>query len=88
MKTISLKSTACVPRILASLLIMSTADIQKMTTHERSATMEQLWAALCHEKVEPATPAWHEAVLARRKAKLNSAEARLFTLEQIRDQFR
>lgn len=67
---------------------MSTADIQKMTTSERLAAMEQLWDALCHEEAEPVSPAWHEAVLAKRKEKMNSVEARFFTLDQIRDQFR
>ncbi|HEY0966540.1 MAG TPA: addiction module protein [Opitutaceae bacterium] len=67
---------------------MSTAEIQKMTTHERLVAMEQLWDALCNGKTEPASPAWHEAVLAKRKEKMNSAEARFFTLEQIREQFR
>lgn len=67
---------------------MRTADIQKMTTDERLAVMEQLWDALCHGEVEPASPAWHEAVLAKRKEKIHSAEARFFTLDQIREQFR
>jgi hypothetical protein len=67
---------------------MSTAEIQKMTTRERVAAMEQLWDALCHDEAEPASPAWHEAVLTKRKEKMNSTEARFFTLDQVRDQFR
>lgn len=49
--------------------------------------MEKLWDALCHEEVAPASPAWHEGVLARRKEKMNSPEAQFLTLEQIRHQF-
>jgi hypothetical protein len=67
---------------------MSTAEIQKMSTSERLATMEQLWDALCHEDAEPASPAWHEALLVKRKEKMDSAKAQFFTLDQIRDQFR
>ena len=67
---------------------MSTAEILKMTTTERLAAMEHLWDALCHEDTGPASPTWHKAVLAKRKDRMNSAEARFFTLDQIRDQFR
>lgn len=67
---------------------MSTAEIQKMTTRERLAAMEQLWDAICHEEAEFASPAWHEIILTKRKRKMNSAEARFFTLDQIREQFR
>jgi len=67
---------------------MSTAEIQKMSTSERLATMEQLWDALCHDETEPTSPAWHEAVLAKRRERMNSPEARFFTLDQLREQFR
>lgn len=67
---------------------MSVAEIQRMTTRERLATMEQLWDALCHESKEPASPTWHETVLAQRKEMLNSADARFLTLDQLRDQLR
>jgi hypothetical protein len=76
------------PAISPNFLLMSTAEIQKMTTSERLAAMEQLWDALCHEEAELVSPAWHEAVLAKRREKMNSVEARFFTLDQIRDQFR
>lgn len=67
---------------------MSTAEIKKMSMGERLATMEQLWDALCHDEREPASPAWHEDVLAKRKQRMKSANARFFTLDQISDQFR
>jgi Putative addiction module component len=67
---------------------MSNAEIQKMNTSERLIAMEQLWDALCHERVEPVSPQWHGDVLIERKKKMNSADARFFTLDQIRDQFR
>lgn len=67
---------------------MGTAEIQKMTTSERLVAMEQLWDALCSESPEPSSPAWHEGVLARRKEKMNSPDARFLTLDQLRDQLR
>ena len=67
---------------------MSTAEIQKMTTGEKLLAMERLWDALRHETQEPASPAWHETVLAARKERLNSSEARFLTIEQVRERFR
>jgi len=68
--------------------LVNTADIQKMTTREQLVAMEQLWDALCHTSSEPHSPAWHEAILTKRKEKMNSTDARFLTLDQIRDQFR
>ena len=67
---------------------MSTAEIQKMSTSERLAAMEQLWDSLCRDEPQLKSPAWHETVLAQRKEVMNSAEARFLTLDQIREQFR
>lgn len=67
---------------------MSAAEIQKMTTRERLAAMEQLWDALCHDQTEPVSPSWHDAVLAKRKEKMDSTAAHFFTLDQIREQLR
>ena len=67
---------------------MSTAEIEKMSTSERLSAMEQLWDALCHEGKEPDSPSWHRDVLAQRQERMNSSDARFYTLDQIRDQFR
>jgi len=67
---------------------MTTADISKMSTKERLATMERLWEAICSEGKEPASPAWHGAVLAGRKRRLASPDARFLTLDQIRERLR
>ncbi len=67
---------------------MSTAEIEKMSTSERLSAMEKLWDALCHEGTEPSSPDWHQKVLQQRRERMNSSEARFFTLDQIRDQFR
>jgi len=67
---------------------MSTAEIEKMSTSERLSAMEQLWDALCHEGKEPDSPSWHQDVLAQRQERMNSADAKFYTLDQIRDQFR
>jgi hypothetical protein len=66
---------------------MSASDIQNMIADERLATMERLWDAICHDSSEIASPSWHQAILATRKEKLDSKEAKFYTLDQIRTQF-
>jgi hypothetical protein len=63
---------------------MSTADLQKMSTAERLQAMEALWDALCHESEEPKSPEWHRGVLAGRKRRIQSGEAKFMTLEEAR----
>lgn len=67
---------------------VSGSEIQKMTTHEPLAAMAQLLDALSRDTKKPISPSWHEAVLTKRKERMNSAEARFFTLDQLGDQFR
>lgn len=67
---------------------MSTAKIEKMSTREKLLAMERLWDSLRHEKQEPDSLGWHETVLAARKERLNSPEARFLTIEQVRERFR
>ena len=66
---------------------MSTAEIKRMSRHERLAAMEQLWDAICHDAQEPDSPSWHKAVLEARKLKMSSADARYVTLEELRKRF-
>ena len=67
---------------------MSISEIKQMSTRERLTAMEQLWTALCQEDQEPDAPKWHEAVLAERKRKMDSPEARYLTLAQLPERFR
>jgi len=64
---------------------MSVAEIQKMSNPERLRTMEALWDALCHDSEEPQSPDWHRAVLAERKARLESGEAKFMSIEEARE---
>ena len=67
---------------------MSISEIKKMSTRERLTAMEQLWDALCQEDQELDSPSWHAAVLAERKQRMDSTDARFFTLAQLRERFR
>lgn len=63
---------------------MSIAEIEKMTTPERLRAMDALWDALCHEKTEPASPDWHGDVLAQRRKRIESGEAKFFSIEEAK----
>lgn len=67
---------------------MSSAEIQKMSTSERLRAMEALWEALCHESEEPKSPEWHREVLAERKQRMESGEAKFVTIDEARDRLR
>jgi len=63
---------------------MDPNTINKMTQEEKLRAMEALWDALTHGEAEPQSPAWHEEVLASRKAKLDSGEATFITLDELK----
>jgi len=63
---------------------MSSAEIEKMTNSERLRTMEALWDALCHEDAEPESPQWHGDILAERRRKIESGEARFISIEEAK----
>jgi len=47
--------------------------------------MEALWEALCHESEEPQSPEWHAEVLAGRKRRIESGEAKFVSIEEARE---
>ena len=66
---------------------MSIAEIKKMTVQERLTTMEEIWDSLCHEEIEPESPAWHQEVLAERKKRMDSPDASYLTIKQLRERY-
>ncbi|MBK1876703.1 addiction module protein [Pelagicoccus mobilis] len=64
--------------------MMSITEIEKMTPPERLRAMEALWDALCHEKTEPASPNWHEDVLSQRRSRIESGEAKFYSIEEAK----
>ena len=67
---------------------MSITEIKNMTTVERLEAMELLWDALCHEEKEIESPAWHESILNQRRQRIESGEARFYTLDQLKERIR
>ncbi|MBI2946257.1 MAG: addiction module protein [Verrucomicrobia bacterium] len=68
--------------------MLENAQIEKMSIAERLQVMEQLWDALCRDAREIASPEWHRDVLADRKARAQTGEAKFLTLDQLRARLR
>lgn len=63
---------------------MSTVDTQEMSTTERLQAMEALWDALCHDTESPGSPEWHRDILANRRSRIKSGEAKFVSLDEAR----
>lgn len=63
---------------------MQTDEIAAMSVVERIQTMEQLWDSLLHDRVSLTSPPWHEEVLAERRRRIESGEARFLSLDELR----
>jgi len=63
---------------------MSITEIENMTQTQRLSAMEALWDVLCHEKPEPDSPDWHGDILAERRRKIESGEARFVSLQEAK----
>ena len=59
-------------------------NIGKMTQQERLQAMEALWDALTHDASEPVSPAWHEEILANRRAKIEAGNATYIDLDTLK----
>ena len=63
---------------------MDADSISKMTHQQRLQAMESLWDALVHETVEPVSPDWHQALLARRLGNIAEGKADYVSLEDLK----
>ncbi len=67
---------------------MSIAEINEMSKPERLHAMELLWDSLLRSEGGIASPDWHKEVLDERSQKMNSPDAKFYTLAQVRERFR
>jgi putative addiction module component (TIGR02574 family) len=67
---------------------MSTIEFDKMSVDERLKCMEDLWDSLIHEKPEIKSPNWHQDILNQRRVKLESGEAKFYTIDQVKELYR
>ncbi len=56
-----------------------------MTTAEKIAVMEELWASLQGDTDAPSPPDWHGQVLAERQKRFERGETTLSPLEEVRE---
>jgi putative addiction module component (TIGR02574 family) len=64
------------------------SQIEKMSVTERLQAMDQLWDSLNRSGDEVPSPDWHQDVLADRKARVQSGEAKFLTLAELRSRLR
>jgi len=64
------------------------SQIERMSVTERLQAMDQLWDSLNRSGDEIPSPDWHQDVLADRKARVQSGEAKFLTLAELRSRLR
>ena len=68
--------------------MIESAQIERMSVAERLLAMEQLWDSPYRHADELPSPDWHRDILAERKARAQSGEAKFLTLDQLRSRLR
>ena len=68
--------------------MIESSQIERMSVTERLQVMDQLWDSLNRCGDEIASPDWHQDVLADRKARAQSGEAKFLTLAELRSRLR
>jgi len=64
------------------------SQIERMSVTERLQAMDQIWDSLNRCSDEIPSPDWHQDVLADRKARVQSGEAKFLTLAELRSRLR
>ncbi|WP_445371623.1 addiction module protein [Methylomonas sp. HW2-6] len=64
---------------------MTIAEIKSLPVSERMLLMEEIWDSLCREPEPIASPQWHQEVLNGRMERLASHQAKLLTLQELKD---
>jgi putative addiction module component (TIGR02574 family) len=63
-------------------------EVSRLSKAERLQAMEWLWASLSKEPKDIESPEWHGEVLAARKAKVDSGEAKFLSVAQLKKRLR
>lgn len=64
--------------------MIESSQIDRMSVTERLQVMDQLWESLNRCGTEIPSPDWHQEVLADRKARAQSGEAKFLTLAELK----
>ena len=62
--------------------------LDKMTSLDKIAMMEQLWDDLCRDPESVPSPDWHKDVLAEREERINKGKAEFTAFEVAKDRIR
>jgi len=54
--------------------MIAASDIDRMSVTERLQTMELLWNSISRSGGSPASPSWHQDVLAARRTKVDAGQ--------------
>lgn len=68
--------------------MIESSQIERMSVTERLQAMDQIWDSLNQCGDEIPSPDWHQDVLAARKERAQSGEAKFLTLDQLRSRLR
>jgi hypothetical protein len=63
-------------------------EVSRLSKAERLQAMEWLWASLSEKPEEIESPEWHGEVLAARKAKMDSGEAKFLNIAELKKRLR
>jgi putative addiction module component (TIGR02574 family) len=68
--------------------MMAPSEIEQMSIEERLQAIEQLWESVARLGGAVESPAWHGAVLAARRAKVEAGEGQFLSLSELRDRLK
>jgi len=63
-------------------------EVSRLNKAEQLQAMEWLWASLSKNPEEIESPQWHGEVLAARKAKMDSGEAKFLSIAELKQRLR
>ena len=66
-------------------VMLEAIEINRMSLTERLQAMELLWDSLSPSAEQVESPAWHEAVLSDRLAKVEAGQGKFLTLSELKE---
>jgi len=68
---------------------MSILELEKMNTTQKFIALEELWQDLSQNlEDERLSPDWHLDILEQREQKTQTGDAKIYTIEEIKEQFK
>ena len=62
-----------------------TLPLESMTISEKLSVLEELWDDLCHSEKDIPVPAWHEKILRERQQRVDSGQAKFYSLDEAKE---